>query len=167
MGQKPLTFLRQVLACATDNDLLNGPYPGDVKARAKELLEYCGGQSVGSYSDSAGVEIIRKHSADYITARDGVDSDWQNIVLTTGASEGIRAVLSLVNTTSTDDKPSGVMIPIPQYPLYSGIIWALLSVVVKVLTLLFSFSATISEYGMHPINYYLDESICFINLQLT
>lgn len=105
---------------------MEGPYPGDVKARARELLEYCGGQSVGSYSDSAGVEIIRKHAADYIKARDGVDSDWQNIVLTTGASEGIRAVLNLVNTTSTDEKPSGVMIPIPQYPLYSGTLLLLL-----------------------------------------
>ena len=137
MGQRPLTFLRQVLACASDNTLLKHEhFPDDVKARTRELLDYCGGQSVGAYSDSAGVEIIRHHCSDYIKRRDNLEADWQNIVLTTGASEGIRAVLALVNTTSTDSKPSGVMIPIPQYPLYS---------------------ATIAEYGMYPINYYLDE----------
>lgn len=137
MGQQPLTFLRQVLACASDNSLLNSPsYPNDVKERVKEILKYCGGGSVGAYSDSAGVEIIRRHCAEYIEQRDKVKSDWQNIVLTTGASDGIRGVLSIINTSSTDKRPSGVMVPIPQYPLYS---------------------ATLSEYGMHQIDYYLDE----------
>lgn len=138
-GQQPLTFLRQVLSCAADTSQFNNPnYPDDVKIRTKELLDYCGGKSAGAYSDSAGVEIIRRHCAEYIEKRDGVETDFRNIVLTTGASEGIRAVLNLINSSTTDPKPSGVMIPIPQYPLYS---------------------ATIDEYGMHPINYYLDEGI--------
>ncbi|XP_027205077.2 alanine aminotransferase 2-like [Dermatophagoides pteronyssinus] len=137
MGQRPLTFLRQVLACSSDDSLLNYPnYPDDVKERTRSILKYCGGQSVGAYSDSTGVEIIRKHCAEYITNRDGIESEWRDIALTTGASEGIRSVLALINTISTDTLPSGVMIPIPQYPLYS---------------------ATITEYGMYPINYYLDE----------
>lgn len=137
MGQTPLTFLRQVVACAADKSLLKSSlYPDDVKKRTVELLNYCGGQSAGAYSDSAGVEIIRRHCAEYITRRDGVEANWQDITLTTGASEGIRAVLALINSFSTDGQRSGVMIPIPQYPLYS---------------------ATICEYGMHPIDYYLDE----------
>ena len=136
-GQKPLTFLRQVIACATDTSLFKTTrYPDDVKERVKLLLDYCGGRSVGSYSDSAGVEIIRRHCAEYIQHRDGIESNYMNIVLTTGASEGIRCVLNLINTSTTDGRPSGVMIPIPQYPLYT---------------------ATLAEYGMHPINYYLDE----------
>ena len=45
----------------------------------------------GSYSDSPGVEVIRRHVADYIERRDGgIKSDWQNVVLCAGASEGIR-----------------------------------------------------------------------------
>ncbi|KAH8018596.1 hypothetical protein HPB51_009035 [Rhipicephalus microplus] len=47
----------------------------------------------------------------------------------------VRSVLNLLNVHK-DGKPSGVMIPIPQYPLYS---------------------ATLAEYGVHQINYYLDE----------
>ena len=34
-------------------------FPGDAKARARELLEGCRGGSVGAYSDSPGIEIIR------------------------------------------------------------------------------------------------------------
>ena len=64
------------------------------------------------------------------------DISFFTIKLTTISYLGIRSVLALINTTSTDSKPSGVMIPIPQYPLYS---------------------ATIAEYGMYPIDYYLDE----------
>ena len=95
-----------------------------------------GGRSVGAYSDASGVEIIRRHVAQYIEERDQIPSDWQNIVLTTGASEGAKAMLSFINSGSSDGIPTGVMVPIPQYPLYS---------------------ATICEIGMHLISYYLDE----------
>lgn len=44
----------------------------------------------GSYSASQGVDCVRQDIADYITRRDqGVPSDWNNIYLTTGASDGI------------------------------------------------------------------------------
>ncbi|RWS25992.1 alanine aminotransferase 2-like protein [Leptotrombidium deliense] len=138
MNQQPLTYMRQVLAACTDTRLLeNSEYPSDVKEKVKLLLSYCGGGSVGAYSDSTGVEIIRRHCAEYIERRDGIPSDYQNIVLTTGASEAVRAVLALINSTATDPLPTGVLIPIPQYPLYT---------------------ATLAEYGMAAINYYLDES---------
>ena len=49
------------------------------------------GSSAGSYSDSAGIEVIRRHVADYIKERDGgIPSNWENIILCAGASEGIR-----------------------------------------------------------------------------
>ena len=39
----------------------------------------------------------------------------------TGASEGIRAVMKLMtNPEGASTKKPGVMIPIPQYPLYSA-----------------------------------------------
>lgn len=46
-------------------------YPEDAKKRAQAILDGCGGNSVGSYSDSAGIEIIRRHAAEYIQNRDG------------------------------------------------------------------------------------------------
>lgn len=44
----------------------------------------------GSYSASQGVDCIRQDIAVYIEQRDkGVPADWDNIYLTTGASDGI------------------------------------------------------------------------------
>ena len=43
------------------------------------------------------------------------------ITTTTGASEGIRAVMKLMtNPEGPSSRRPGVMIPIPQYPLYSA-----------------------------------------------
>jgi len=140
MGNIPVTFIRQVLAIVSYPDLLNSSeFPADAKARAKAILDGCKGSSVGSYSDSPGVEIIRRHVADYIQRRDGgVPADWQNVILCAGASEGIRAVMKLLTNPDGGNglKRPGVMIPIPQYPLYS---------------------ASLAEYNMHQIGYYLNE----------
>lgn len=137
MGQKPITHLRQMLAVCFDNSLFSHPdIPEDVKKRAKICLDGCQGKSVGSYTDSTGMEVIRRQVADYITARDGIEAHYENIYLTAGASPGIKQILALMNCP-VDGKPPGVLIPIPQYPLYS---------------------ATLAEYGMGQIGYYLDES---------
>ena len=45
---------------------------------------------VGAYSDSQGLEDIRKNVVKYIGERDGYPSDPSHIYLTSGASEGIR-----------------------------------------------------------------------------
>jgi len=138
MGNKPITFIRQVLAIVTHPPLLDSPdLPDDAKTRAKAILDGCKGGSVGSYSDSPGLEIIRRHVAEYIKNRDGgIESDWQKIILCAGASEGIRACLKLLTGPGGDKRP-GVMIPIPQYPLYS---------------------ASLAEYDMDQVGYYLDEA---------
>jgi alanine transaminase len=83
-----------------------------------------------------GIEVIRRHCAEYIQRRDGIPSDWQNIILSAGASGSIKAILALLRCP-VDGKRPGVMVPIPQYPLYS---------------------ATIAEFDMAQIGYYLDES---------
>lgn len=94
MGQRPITFLRQVLALTVAPELLDDPrYPEDAKSRAREVLGGCKGSSVGSYSESSGIEIIRRHVAEYIERRDGIPSDYKNIVLSNGASDGIKVHL--------------------------------------------------------------------------
>lgn len=45
---------------------------------------------LGAYSDSAGVRVIREDVARYISERDGVPSNPDNIFLSTGASDGIK-----------------------------------------------------------------------------
>ncbi|CAH0386946.1 unnamed protein product [Bemisia tabaci] len=136
MGQVPITFIRQVLALVTLPELLDDPkYPEDVKSRARAILAGCRGGSVGSYTDSPGIEVIRRHVAEYIERRDGVPADWQNVILCAGASDGIKAVLKLL-IASINNKPPGVLIPIPQYPLYT---------------------ASLAEFSMTPIGYFLNE----------
>ncbi|KHN77825.1 Alanine aminotransferase 1 [Toxocara canis] len=137
MGQKPISFIREVLACVSNPTLLDsGNYKKDVVEHARVILNGCGGHSAGAYSQSNGIEIIRQHVAEYITRRDGgIPSDPENIVLSGGASEGIRNVLKLFINHDSPRK-TGVMIPIPQYPLYS---------------------ASVEEFGLGQVGYYLEE----------
>lgn len=78
-----------MLALITYPALLeSNEFPEDAKSRAREILSGCKGASVGSYSDSPGLEVIRRHVAKYIEDRDGYPANWQNIMLCAGASEG-------------------------------------------------------------------------------
>ncbi|KAG8144084.1 putative Alanine aminotransferase 2-like protein, partial [Naja naja] len=137
MGQQPITFLRQVVALCTYPILLDSPsFPEDSKKKARRILQGCGGNSLGSYSASQGVNCIREDVAAYIERRDGgVPADPENIYLTTGASDGIATILKILVSGGGRSR-TGVMIPIPQYPLYS---------------------AAISELDAIQVNYYLDE----------
>lgn len=119
LGQKPITFYRQV-ACLTEYpDLMDKPeatslFPKDVIHRARSLLQSIG--SVGAYSHSMGVPLIRQHIAEFLQKRDGFPADPETIYLTAGASAGVSNILQLILSSPTD----GVMIPIPQYPLYTA-----------------------------------------------
>ena len=90
MGNKPITFIRQVMAIITHPPLLDTDvFPEDAKSRARDILAGCRGGSVGSYSDSPGIEIIRRHVASYIKERDGgIESDWKQIMLCAGKQVG-------------------------------------------------------------------------------
>lgn len=138
MGQTPNTFLRQVIALCSYPELLNDAnFPEDAKNRAKRILDGCAGHSVGSYSNSCGIDVIRKDIAAYISERDGIPSNSDDIFLSTGASDAIKSILALFNTGKDGNGRAGVMVPIPQYPLYS---------------------ATNAEYNAYQINYYLNEA---------
>ena len=50
MGQKPLTFVRQLLSCCIDTSHLSSDrYPSDVRERAHSILSETGGYSLGLY----------------------------------------------------------------------------------------------------------------------
>ncbi|EPB77692.1 aminotransferase, class I/II [Ancylostoma ceylanicum] len=136
MGQKPITFIRQVLACVSNPSLMEtGKFPSDVIEHSKTLLGGCGGHSAGAYSQSTGIDVIRKHVSEYISKRDGFPCDMENVILSGGASESIRNVLKMF-IRHDGSKKIGVMIPIPQYPLYS---------------------ASTEEFGLGQVGYYLHE----------
>nr|CDJ93112.1 Aminotransferase domain containing protein [Haemonchus contortus] len=126
----------QLLSCLANPALMKtANYPSDVVEHAKVLLDACGGRSCGSYSQSPGLDIIRKHIAEFISKRDGFPCDYENVILSGGASESIRNVLKLFDRRDAP-KQSGIMIPIPQYPLYS---------------------ASVAEFGLGQVGYFLHE----------
>lgn len=140
LQQKPLSYVREVLALCEQPDLLekgNIPFQADVIEMARHII----GQSkygLGAYSESKGLRFIRAAIADFITTRDSRDGVTQqanpeHIYLTDGASKGAQAALRLLIASPRD----GILLPIPQYPLYS---------------------ATITLYGGRKIGYYLDEN---------
>jgi aspartate/methionine/tyrosine aminotransferase len=76
---------------------------------------------MGAYtSNSKGHQFFRKAIADYIEKRDGpaVKANWNNIYTTNGASEGVRIAFKML----IRDQRDGIMVPIPQYPLYSALL---------------------------------------------
>ncbi|KAI8065434.1 pyridoxal phosphate-dependent transferase [Gongronella butleri] len=140
LNQKPITFFRQVtslcdypdLLAESNRGLVSQLYPSDAIERAQSLLSQIG--SVGAYSHSQGVPGIRRTVAKFVQERDGTEEagDPNQIFLTQGASSGVQTILTML----TENAQSGILIPIPQYPLYS---------------------ATLSFIGATPVPYYLDE----------
>ncbi len=134
LGQKPLTWLRQVISLCEWPELLDKAvdlYPAEAISAARSLL--AGSKhGLGAYSESKGLKVVRDAVAAFITSRDGIEADPEAIYLTDGASKGVQAALRLLIANPSD----GIMIPIPQYPLYS---------------------ATITLYEGRQVPYYLDE----------
>ncbi|KAJ1723197.1 alanine transaminase [Coemansia erecta] len=123
LAQKPITFLRQVSALMEYADLL-GPemiettrklFPEDAIERARRNLSYVG-NAAGAYTHSLGIHEVRQNVARFIEERDGFPASADNICLTTGASGAVERVLDMLVSSPN----VGIMIPIPQYPLYTA-----------------------------------------------
>jgi aspartate/methionine/tyrosine aminotransferase len=159
LGQKPMTFIRQILALLENPSAIGrerrlksawkndpGAFGGfededfisDYVLGLGETILANIGSSMGAYTESNGPRFIREAVARYIDARDdveapgGVRSNPDTIFITNGASESARYIIDLLVAGERD----GIMIPIPQYPLYS---------------------ATIKKAGGVQVNYYPDE----------
>lgn len=119
VGQEPLTYHRQVLSLLTNPSSITdaevkGTFPADVIERARNYT-----LKFGAYTHSKGELRFRQGISDYIHRRDGGvggKPDPENIYITDGASKGIQLVLELM----IRDEKDVVLIPIPQYPLYSA-----------------------------------------------
>ena len=143
LGQSPISFYREVLSLVEYpvriererrlNALLNGGklhdlgeadfHSDDVLEVSENFLEKME-TGMGAYSESNGPQFIREAIAKFIDLRDKVQdlpgqrSRADQIFITNGASEAARYVIDLL----INDENDGIMIPIPQYPLYSAAI---------------------------------------------
>lgn len=135
LDQAALTYLRQVLALCEYPALIEQGeklFPADVRRTARTLLQ--GSKyGLGAYSESRGIRVVRDAVAQFIRDRDGIDADPDSIFLTDGASKGVQSALQVLISGPND----GIMVPIPQYPLYS---------------------ATITLLEGRQVSYYLDEA---------
>ena len=154
LGQRPLTYQRQLLSLIEEperiarerrlNQLLRSTVGHGEALYSEELLNLAEQilskmeTGMGAYTESRGPAFIREAIARFINQRDGVDgasglaADPDQIFLTNGASEAVKNIFEMLIADAKD----GIMIPIPQYPLYS---------------------ATIKKYGGVQVNYYPDE----------
>lgn len=122
LDQKPITFFRQVASILENPGLLenaevlesNFGYKSDVFERARTLLKDV--KSVGAYSQSQGGPGIRQSVANFIERRDGYPADPANIYLSAGASSGVNTLMNVICASPQ----TGVLVPIPQYPLYTA-----------------------------------------------
>jgi alanine transaminase len=149
VGQAPLTWPRQVLALAdlpealgVDHPFAPKLFPADAIRRAREIKKGLDGHGTGAYTHSKGTKYFRVDVANFIRDRDGgLESDPEDIFLTNGASAGIVMVLNALIANEN----CGVMIPIPQYPIYS---------------------ASIDQLNGQQIGYYLNEDNAWeLNMQ--
>ncbi|XP_065659531.1 alanine aminotransferase 2-like isoform X4 [Hydra vulgaris] len=133
MGQKPITFVRQLLAaCSYPTLIETNIFSWDVNKRAHQILSTIN-NSIGCYSVAAGLPLIKEHIAEFIQKRDGYHCNPAHLFITNGASAAIKLILEFF---SQENEKVGVMVPVPQYLLYA---------------------ATIIEFGMKQVFYYLNE----------
>ena len=124
LGAKPLQWVRSVLSLCVNTELLELAeggglpaelYPDDVVARARAYVDAVG--SVGAYSESQGVPLVREEVAAFLRERDGVECEAADVFLTDGASAGVRMLMQcLIGESGVD----AVLAPSPVYPLYSA-----------------------------------------------
>lgn len=120
LGQKPITFFRQVLALVNYPQLMDQPeaaslFPADVLERARTYMASIPG-GTGAYQDSRGNAHIRDEVAAFIERRDGYPAAGEHIFLSDGASPAIQNCLRMI----IRDNKDGILLSVPQYPLYSA-----------------------------------------------
>lgn len=121
LGQKPITFGREVLALVSQPSLIEKApkelFSTAARDRAEEILSDLSYKSTGQYTHSLGLSVVRRHVKEYIERRDGgIAADPERIGLSDGASPSVKNVL---NALIRNDKDA-ILTPVPQYPLYSA-----------------------------------------------
>uniref|UniRef100_A0ACD5XSB1 Uncharacterized protein n=1 Tax=Avena sativa TaxID=4498 RepID=A0ACD5XSB1_AVESA len=121
LGQRPITFFREVLSLCDNPALLNRDeahllFSQCAMKRARKIIEAMPGRDSGPYTPSQGIKSLRESIADGIAGRDGYPSRPEDIFLTDGASSAINLTMQILIRSEED----AILCPLPEYPLYSG-----------------------------------------------
>ena len=113
LKQLPLTFPREVIGSVYSNVSFNKDAIKRADTYKREL------KSIENYTHFCGMNFVRNNIANFIQIRDQIEDISKNdLILTNGAGGGIKLVLE----TLIDSENDAVMVPIPQYPLYSALL---------------------------------------------
>lgn len=128
LGNPAFTYHRQVLALCDYPELMRDEraaslFPSDAREAAQRILDSCGLGGTGAYSGSQGVQVVREDVARFINARDGTPgvASADDVFLSNGSSGAIVMLTALMAT----DASVGMLIPVPQYPIYSALLTVL------------------------------------------
>lgn len=121
LGQRPITFFREVLSLCDNPDLLNKDearalFSPCAIRRARRIINSIPGKGSGGYTSSRGIKSLRQAVANGISARDGYLAKSDDIFLTDGASAAVNMMMQLLIRSHED----GILCPLPEYPLYSA-----------------------------------------------
>ncbi|PAN12569.1 hypothetical protein PAHAL_2G274200 [Panicum hallii] len=121
LGQRPITFFREVLCLCDNPDLLNKDearalFSPCAIRRARRIINSVPGKDSGGYTSSRGIKSLRQAVANGISARDGYLSKPDDIFLTDGASAAVNTMMQILIRSHED----GILCPLPEYPLYSA-----------------------------------------------
>lgn len=118
VGKPIITFPREVIAVAEYPEIAkHAVFPDEVVERAMEFVNFSPA-TMGAYTHVQGILQVREDVAKFIEKRDGHSASPDHIYLSSGATSAIVEVLH----TLINDSNDGVIIPIPQYPIYSALI---------------------------------------------
>jgi len=116
VGKRAITFPRQLLAAVECPSLIESKdLPEEARMRAKQFLTL-EPSGLGAYTQSQGIEFVRKHIAEFISKRDGIPADSNQIYLSTGASQAVTTILTML----ISHPKVGILTPYPTYPLYTA-----------------------------------------------
>ncbi|GJN33911.1 hypothetical protein PR202_gb22541 [Eleusine coracana subsp. coracana] len=121
LGQRPITFFREVLSLCDNPTLLDKDetpslYSTCAIKRARMIMDSLPSKNTGGYTSSRGIKSLRQAVADGISARDGFPSDPDDIFLTDGASAAVNLMMQILIRSSED----AILCPLPEYPIYSA-----------------------------------------------
>ncbi|XP_066434299.1 alanine aminotransferase 2-like isoform X2 [Eleutherodactylus coqui] len=104
--------------CTYPELLESDQFPEDTKTRAQAILKNLDDGSVGSYNPRYIAQILPPKIASFIQRRDnGVPSNPRNVIVSSGASQAVLSVLSLI-VNGEEELKTGILLPVPYYPLY-------------------------------------------------
>lgn len=114
---KDFQYPEKILALCTYTELMESlGVNEDMRRVARHHLSNCSGNSVGSYTDMAGLDHIREEIGDYIAERDGIPMERYEEILIENRQEDLLNLILPIFPGYNECGTHGMMVPAPFSP---------------------------------------------------